>query len=312
MPKVVYLVLGVTFGAKQHRITMQKFYVDDCPVTLPVGRWIKSQLPWKEAKNDVLLSIINRAYLNYVFKFTGNLQGLQDSVKQALDTYGFHGWVTAEGEEELYGGYSITYNPNLQYKDQPIHQHTLGTKLNSAVQGDFYAGSPKNHNGILKNSYLDGCSFTEFTPAAKLGYMGTFLEEMNKNVTITRSRLGIVKGNRITNSRFHIDAELFELTRLNIPITGDDNFVFEFKGREPYCLELGKAYSWNTEFPHRVYCRKQTNIDRANMVIGWSPWLSYNKEERYWYTNKFFGKKYPFDMLIDGDVTDNIKLIDTF
>jgi len=292
---------------------MQRFYVDDCPPQLPVGRWIKSQLPWGEARNDVLLSVVDRAFVNYVFKFTGNLKGLQDSVDEALNTHGFYGWLTAEGEGECYGGYSITYNPNLQYKDQPIHQHTLGTKFNSAVQGDFYAGSHKNHGGVLKNSYVDGCSFTEFTPAAKIGYMGKFLEEMNKNVTITRSRLGIVKGHKTsTDIEYHVDAELFELTRLNIPVSGDNNFLFEVQGKKPYCLELGKAYSWNTEWPHRVYCKEPTTMDRANMVIGWSPWLTYNKEERYWYTNKFFGKKHPFDMLIDGDVTDKITLSECF
>lgn len=292
---------------------MEKFYVDECPPELPIGDWIKRQVPWREAKNDVMRKVINRRDINFVFEFTGNLKGLQDSVKEALTTHGFHGWLSAEGEGEVYGGYSITYNPNLQYKDQPIHQHTLGTKLNSFIQGDFYAGSQKNHGGLLKNSYLDGCSFNEFTPAAKMGYMGEFLEEMNKNVTITRSRLGIVKGHKIsTGMNFHVDAEMFELTRLNIPISGDNNFLFEVEGKEPYSLELGKAYSWHTEWPHRVYCKEVTKADRANMVIGWSPWLTYNKEERYWYTNEFFGKKHPFDMLIDGDVTDKIKFLESF
>lgn len=290
-----------------------KFYVDDCPASYPVAKWIKAQLPWREAKNDVMRKVIDRKATSFVFQFTGNLAGLQQSVTEALDTVGFHGWLSAEGEGRSYGGYSLTYNPSLIYKDQPIHQHTLGTKLNSFATGDFYTGSTKNHNGLLKNSYLDGASFNHFTPAAKIGYMGEFLEEINKNVTVTRSRLGIVKGDKTSlNMNYHVDAEIFELTRLNIPISGDDNFLFEIQGKEPYVLELGKAYSWHTEWPHRVYCYKETNVDRANMVIGWSPWLTYNKEERYWYPNQFFGKKHPFDMLIDGDVTDKIKLIECF
>jgi len=48
------------------------------------------------------------------------------------------------------------------------------------------------------------------------------------------------------------------------------------------------------------------------MVIGLCPWLKYNKEERYWSTNEHFGKKHPFDMMIDGDVTDKIELIEKF
>lgn len=288
---------------------MQKFYVDECPRELPVGDWIKQQLPWEEAKQDVWSSSFFSKYMHVEFNFTGDVPALQQSVKDALDIYGFHGWRTAEGEGRLYGGYSITYNPDLQYVDQPIHQHTLGTKLNSMTAGDFYAGSSVNHE-YLKNSYLDGMSFNVLTPAARVGYMGQLLQEINNNVTITRSRLAIVRGSEVSTSmNYHIDSEIFELVRLNIPVTSNEHFLFEFEEQEGYPLELGKAYSWQTELPHRVYCIKENNIDRANMVIGLSPWLTYNREERYWYPNEFFGKKHPFDVLIDGHVTDKIELL---
>jgi hypothetical protein len=286
---------------------MEKFYVDDCPKELPVADWIKSQIKWRQATNDVTASSPSSTYMDMVFEFTGNLEGLKQSVTDALNTYGFFGWRTSEGDEKFYGGYSITYNPNLQYDDQDIHQHTLGTRLNAP--SDFYAGSSVNHE-FLKNSYLDGMSFNEFTPAAKIGYMGELLEDINSRITITRSRLGIVKGSEITDyNRYHVDSEIFELCRLNIPVIANENFAFQFHGRQPYVLEEGRAYTWQTEFPHRVYCHEKTNLDRANMVIGLSPWLSYNKEERYWYTNEFYGKKHPFDIIIDGHVTDKVKFL---
>lgn len=290
---------------------MYKFYVDDCPENYPVGDWIKSQLPWREAKNDVLRPIINRKDINFVFDFLGDSEALAKSVYQSLEEHGYHGWLSSQGESIAYGGFSITYNPNLIYENQPIHQHTLGTKLNS--QADFYAGSSKNHNGKLKNSYLDGCSFNQLTPAAKTGYMGVLLTEISKNITITRSRMGIVSGSVIPEQvGYHIDAEIFELIRLNIPVAGDDSYVFQVEGKDPYVLEVGKAYSWHTEWPHRVYCTKPSSIDRINMVIGLSPWLSYNYEDRYWYTNKFFGIKHPFDILMDGHVTDKIRFTTSF
>lgn len=288
----------------------KKFYVDDCPDTCVVGDWIKSQLPWREARNDIISSSENSNILNFVYKFKGDLDGLKKSVDAAIDKYGFFGWKTSEGDEDAYGGYSITYNPNLQYEDQDIHQHTLGTKLNTP--NDFYAGSSNNHK-LVKNSYLDGMAFTELTPAAKIGYMGEFLEELSQNITITRSRLGIVKGSRIsTNFRYHVDAEVFELMRLNIPVRANKYFGFQFESQQAYILEEGRAYTWQTYAPHRVFCYKENDIDRSNMVIGLSPWLTYNKEERYWYTNKFFGKKHPFDMMLDGDITDKVEFIEKF
>ena len=287
---------------------MRKFYVDDCPKELPVGIWIQKQVMWDVAVKDVIASASPyksqwAKFYNIEFDFTGDILGLQQSVAKALDTYGFFGWKTSAGDGELYGGYSITYNPNLQYKDVNVHQSNLGTSVNSP--GEFYDGSIENHE-FLKDSYFDGMSFNEFTPAAKIGYMGKFLEEINKKLTVTRSRLGILKGVAFEGP-WHRDSEIFELVRLNIPVTGDDSFIFEFEGQEPYSLKVGKAYTWQTRETHRVMCVKNTEMYRANMVIGLSPWLSYNKEERYWYPNQFFGKKHPYDIFIEGHLTDKIK-----
>ena len=96
---------------------------------------------------------------------------------------------------------------------------------------------------------------------------------------------------------------------VGIPVTGDDSFVFQFEGQESYVLETGKAYNWDTYKSHRVMCVKDTEMYRANMVIGLSPWLTYNKEERYWYANEYFGKKHPFDIFIEGRVTDKIEFL---
>jgi hypothetical protein len=289
---------------------MQKFYVDECPSEFPVGNWIKTQLPWSEAKQDIFNESEYSSVLNIEFEFNGDFKSLQESVKEAQEKYGHYGWRSSSGDDEVYGGFSITYNPDLQYKDQPIHQHTLGTALNATDQ--FYNGSIENHR-YLKDSYFDGMSFNELTPAAQTGYMGKFLNEMNEKVTITRSRMGVLSGKRTSlNMPYHMDSEVFELTRLNIPITGDNNFLFQFDGLEPYVLNLGSAYTWQTQVPHRVYCFRPSPIDRINMVIGWSPWLTYNRAERYWYVNEFFGKKHPFQMLVDGDVTDKIKIKEIF
>ena len=289
---------------------MNKFYVDDCPKELPVALWIQGRLQWQTAINDVMstsshLKSKHGHYNNIEHKFKGNLLGLQQAVAIALDRYGFFGWKSSEGDELNYGGFSITYNPNLQYEEVDIHQSNLGTKVNSP--GEFYHGSIQHHK-YLKDSYFDGHSFNEFTPAAKIGYMGEFLSEVNRNMTVVRSRLGILRG-VAGETRYHRDSSIFEMVRLNIPVTGDDSFVFQFEGQDSYVLETGKAYNWDTYKSHRVMCVKDTEMYRANMVIGLSPWLTYNKEERYWYPNEYFGKKHPFDIFIEGRVTDKIEFL---
>ncbi len=289
---------------------MQKFYVEDCPKNRTVAMWIKEQLlEWTPAAKQLYYESDYAKYMNVVFKFKGDVKGLQESFDTGIATYGKFGWKSAEGEDPTYSGISVTHNPNLQYDDHNIHNSNLGTSKNH--QADFYMGSSVNQE-FVKDSYLDGMSFNELTPAASYGYLGELLRSIQKNVTITRSRIGIVSGKTAHYPMFHCDVDTFELTRLNIPIRSNDCFAFQFEGAEPYVLEEGKAYTWQTRMPHRVLCYEPTNIDRSNLVIGWSPWLSYNYEERYWYTNQYYLKKHPFDMLVDGDVTDQIELIGMF
>ena len=285
---------------------MNKFYVKDCPDNMQVGTWIKRQLDWDDAKTKVIKTSKYAHCTDLIFRFNGDLPGIRKSIEDAKEQYGTHGWLTAEGEEQYYGGFSITYNPDLLDKTQPIHQHTLGTKTQSG--NDFYAGSFAAEGNRVKNSYLDGMSFNRLTPAAEIGALGDFLKSIK--ISISRSRMAIVSGAALSiNNRFHVDAEIFELIRLNIPVIANGNFGFEMQGKKAYVMEEGLAYTWQTAWPHRVFCHKISPIDRHSLVLGLSPWLTYSADDNSWSTNEFYGKKHPFDMFIDGDVIDSISLV---
>jgi hypothetical protein len=107
---------------------------------------------------------------------------------------------------------------------------------------------------------------------------------------------------------WHRDEQLCVNLRINIPITTEPRYMFQMKDEEPYHLETGKAYTWDTTIPHRVYHTINTAVDRIHFVLGFSPWFDYDAENRCWIKNDFWGK-HPIQMVIDGDIFSGLKAI---
>lgn len=273
-----------------------KIYVDQVPEELTVMGHIKATTNWKEACESVEPKIKTHQYEFSIKSF--EQEAIFDSIRQSLAIYGEHGWKSAEGESKDYVGFSLVYNPNHQ-EYLNLHSSTLGTSKNQ--KNHFFWGKTETHTK-LKNSYFDTLGFNKQTPASQFDALGKFLSR--RKCQMIRGRLSSIDGTQIENTTvgWHRDEPVFENLRLNVPIVTTKDYLFQTEGKEPCHLEVGKAYSWDTNTPHRVFNTKWSETKRTHLVIGFSPWLNYNEKERYWESNEFYGKKHPFDMLIDGDV----------
>lgn len=245
-----------------------------------------------------------------------DLKKLKANIDNSIAEFGLHPWQTKDGIVERYSGFSLCFNPaHIDHLDP--HASSLGTP---SMKGKEFFYAQYETQTTLKNSYFDSYAFTQRTPAANNGYLGDILNTCKR--TIIRSRMMIIDGThyddqlissfqnaKVGDSNFgwHRDEPIYANLRINIPIDGGDEFVFEMENESPYVLLPGFAYSWNTNIPHRVYCRKKTDKKRYGLVIGVSPWFDYRKEDDTWIPNKFCGKKNPLDMLRDGDIFDWLK-----
>lgn len=238
-----------------------------------------------------------------------DLHKLKTSIDDSIQRFGSHPWQTAEGPVLRYSGFSLNYNPDHQ-DDLDPNASSLGTPKNKS--GEFFYGSFNNHQN-LRNSYFDSYAFTTRTPAASVGYLKEILDSCSR--TMIRSRMMILDGSYfdenlisqfqaapIGDSRYgwHQDEPVYVNLRINIPITGNDAFVFEMKDEAPYVLQPGLAYSWDTNIPHRVWCRKPTDMKRYNLVVGVSPWFDYKPETGEWLPNEYCGAIHPLDMVEKG------------
>lgn len=64
--------------------------------------------------------------------------------------------------------------------------------------------------------------------------------------------------------------------------------------------QFGKAYVFDSSKVHRAYFTEATNNVRTCVILGFSPWLDYNEEGKYWEHNEFYGELHPFDIISEG------------
>lgn len=214
------------------------------------------------------------------------------------------GWLSKTGTDNRYTGLSIVYNPDFTSEDK-IHQ-TIGSDTNN--KSEFFYNQTE-HLSVKKNTYFDTYSFRKLSPFIN----GAFLDFMKEfNFSPIRSRIAIIDANYYEEKSadkfgWHRDERVFENLRINIPITVDDDCLFQMENTEPELLKYGSMYSWDTNLPHRVFAQTKKDFQRINLVLGFSPWFDYIEEEDAWVTNDFFGKMHPIDMLIDGYFHPKIK-----
>ncbi len=240
-----------------------------------------------------------------------DVAALKRSVTDIVEQYGFSGWRHKDGESKTYGGFSLTYNPDHQ-DALDAHVSSIGTPKNAS--SEFYWAAVQQHLE-LKHSYFDTYGFRIRTPASRVGALGAFIDGFQR--PLVRSRVGIICGENVDPSDshykekegWHRDEPVFENLRINIPLQTDENYLFQMEDETPYHLEVGKAYSWDTHKPHRVFAAAPTQTMRIHLVLGVSPWFDYDAAQDSWQPNEYFGKLHPFDMLAEGLISKNLRLI---
>ncbi|WP_434644482.1 hypothetical protein [Achromobacter piechaudii] len=297
---------------------MPTFSVKEAPEALTIVQHLKEQTPFLQA--SAALNAQTTSQLLAVPLPASLYEGLQDAAYQAIDAHGLHGWLSAEGRhhDHNYQSLSLVYNPDMHEPGvQDVHQATLGTSFNPI--SEFFYNSVHRHRN-LKNTYFDSYGFRLRTPAAKLGALGTFLDQCG--LTLIRSRLSVLIGERGITADFtdgwHRDEPVFENLRLNIPLTSDPAYRLQIEHEKDkpqedsdtmseHFLAPGFAYTFNTNIPHRVYVKEPSNQPRIHLVLGFAPWFDHDAEQDHWRANPHFGKAHPFDLLRTGQLHPALK-----
>jgi len=290
-------------------MTMQPIRIADVPPAMTVFQYLRARTDYAAAVAACIPRVGRRG--RFAFDLGGvDLDAIRDQVVAALERRGFRGWRHAGGESRSYGGMSLTWNPEHQDAPDP-EASTLGTPRNA--RDAFFWNSTEGH-AALRDSYFDSYGFRRRTELAATGPLGSFVDGFSRS--LVRSRVGVIPGaavdaadgDYLAREGWHRDEPVFETLRLNIPLVTDPNFVFQMAGEPAYHLETGRAYTWDTNRPHRVFCRGATRTTRIHLVLGFAPWFDYLPDEEAWVPNAHFGRTHPFDLLAQGLLHPAIRL----
>ena len=300
------------------------YYVKDVPDNQTVDNYLrhKTDLDMTD-KYEGQIFVIN-------FKDIA-IDKLQSATQEAYDKYGWYGFVdifknTFE-RQDVYGGLSLTYNKNYAYPEivPDPHAQTLGFPRINMPKDKFSdmktwrkmmdERTDKTYfNDILpqiKNTYQDTLGFNHPTEAAMHGYIGEITKKIKRS--LVRSRLASFNSARTELTQYmkdrawHRDGPWFTEMRLNISVTaGLENHYLQLNGDDGLKLyyEPVKTYIWDTAQPHVYFAERVEDVERINLVYAVSPWFDYDEETESWSPNKYFNKKHPIDMLMDGDIID--------
>lgn len=248
------------------------------------------------------------------------VDGLRKAAREAITRHGLHGWLSKEGRPQTssYESLSLTYNPDLHDPAiHDVHQSTLGTSVNP--KREQYYATVHRFKG-LKNTYFDTYGFRRPTPAARIGALGTFLDECR--LSLVRSRLSVLIGDDMDEITpeygWHRDEPVFENLRINIPLVTHRNYRLQIEHRRNFpspdsatstlhYLKSGHAYTFDTNRPHRVFPVAPCRVMRVHLVLGFSPWLRYEAARDAWVPNEYYGRIHPFDIVRSGGLHPSLK-----
>lgn len=219
------------------------------------------------------------------------------SILNLEKTIGLQGWKTGDQESKTYKGFSPTYNPDFNDKEYSIFHQTWGSELLTQ-----YLSRKIDHGNHTKvrDSYYDSYAFRKIHPLIANKLSDIFDRFVP---AIVRSRVafnyGLGQGfKKIDN--WHIDEFPFQVLRCIIPLQTSEEHTIDIIGSDEYGneveiidrhLECGKIYFWNSRIPHRVTFSRpcMTALPRIHLVLGMSPWFSYNSSEDFFYKNSLWG-----------------------
>jgi len=286
-------------------------YVGEVPLNRTVFGVLAERTRYYDAIKDVPSPASAREILNVPLPI--DLTTLQQCASAAIANHGLFGFIASDANEAdpVYANQSLTFNPNVT---TPEHRSTLGSPF--LTRSEHFYGSPELMARLprIRDSYYDTYGFRVPTTSAKTE-LAPLTSQLKRSMI--RSRISVVRARRVEPARFmfgwHRDEEVFQNLRLNIPVVSAPEHRLQISASnaipsEPselakdVFLEPGSIYSLDTNIPHRPCVSAVSEIDRIHVIVGVSPWFDYNEANDSWAPNEFFGKKHPFQMLLDGDV----------
>lgn len=274
---------------------MSIFCNADCPPEVTRMAWVKRNTGWDEAVERV----------GQQFAPNLRIEGLHIDAPAILREIAdlFHQRPPIYWQSQPPGavyGLSLTCNPDTPASDW--HAGSFGhPRYQQYSSFDYFKAPEADSASAPRDDYLDSLGFRSLLPEIRgLPALRGLLESFR--MPVVRCTVRVIDGNKAWPSRddgggMHRDDPPFEVMRVNVCITGSDDFGLQYSGQPPLVLSPGDHLVVNTDVDHRAWVRQRSNIQRVHLVIGLLPWLNYDQTADAWEVNEHFGKTHPYDLV---------------
>ena len=267
----------------------------DVPNNQTFYNYIKSKTDWKQAVNSLKRDNDEDLDLRINLEFDAN-----KVLEELLSLYKSVGAVTWQSQNsiQLYG-LSLTYNPNHS-KDLWKRGSFGEPRYKIHNPKDYYDAVMNDKDNHLKDDYLDSLSFNTLLPEVKT--KPNLYKLLNSfNFPVIRVTARTINGLLVyptekTNGGWHTDDCPFEVLRINVSLSNNENFGLEYKDKKIIYTRGGDNLVVNTDKLHRAYVKDVCNFQRTNLIIGLATWLNYDKTNNSYSLNSHYGKTHPYDL----------------
>ncbi len=278
-------------------VVMVKIYSKETPSESTVFGHIKSLVPWDEA----VAPFRPRRETLSIPGLTFDPVSLDQEVRHLYKTVGSVLWKSKPNGSTY--GLSVSINPE-HHPDDWRHASFGHSRYASIGAFEYYKAVEEDVANRVRGDYLDSYGFRRLLPAVSECQLLSGILSRFK-VPLVRCSIRTLNGylcvpNARVNSGYHQDDSPLEVMRINLCVTNNGDFGFQYAGEEVDFPEPGNHYVVNTDIDHRIVVARQSNFQRTHIILGVAPWFDYDIASDSWAPNKWFGVKHPYDMAKEG------------
>lgn len=273
------------------------FEVARCPAHRSILAWIEDEVGgWPQMPTRFEPNL-------HLPEFTYDESQLAQECTQLRDELGFVPWRSTEGGALI--GMSTHYDPQ-----QPLSDMYVGSfghpRYQRAGPADYYQLPAKELSQAPRMDYLDSLGFRKVCPAVTL--KPAFMRVISGfRVPVVRGTIRVIEGSQAFASRedgvgMHTDANPCKAMRVNLSVQTSDDFGLQYEGHAPLISKSGEHRIVCTDFNHRAWIRKRNKVQRIHFVFDVLPWLAYDASRDAYSLNEFFGRKHPYDMVVERNI----------
>ncbi len=156
-----------------------------------------------------------------------------------------------------------------------------------------------------RHSGADYLAFVHRSEVGRVMGIGALLDQFK--LTIGAGRLTVLvppNPRDIPLVHPHRDASIFEELRLDICLSVTPGLVLEVQGVGDLAFQQGQCMWMNCSgYEHTLVNRGGWLGSRCSIHFSVWPWIEFDHQNRTYRPNRFYGRKHPIQMILDGDLT---------